>query len=194
MKTSYRCLIIDDERLARIELMRLLKDCPEIEIVGEASGISDAVTKIKNLQPDLIFLDIQLRNETGFDLFDKINYNGKTIFVTAYSEYAIRAFEINAIDYLLKPVNISRLKKSIERLFEHKTENNEFSKQKLSIDDKIFVSTGKMVRFLKISDISLITCELGYSEISTISGDKLIVKKLLKEWEDRLPESHFLHT
>src|SRR5665647_714736 len=103
--TSIKAIIVDDERLARVNLKKLLIAHPEIEIVGEASSCKDTIDMINRYNPQLIFLDIQLSGETGFDLPEIIDNSIKIIFVTAYDEYAIRAFEVNAIDYLLKPVN-----------------------------------------------------------------------------------------
>ena len=108
--TNLKAIIVDDERLARVNLKKLLEPHPEIEIVGEAGSCQGAVDMINMFNPQLIFLDIQLSGETGFDLLEMIDSSIKIIFVTAYDEYAIRAFEVNAIDYLLKPINPERLK------------------------------------------------------------------------------------
>ena len=100
-----KAMIIDDERLARNELKKILKDFPEIEIIDEAVNVQDAIDKIEIHQPQLIFLDIQMPgNKTGFDLLEVLDYTPKVIFITAYHEFAIKAFEFNALDYLLKPV------------------------------------------------------------------------------------------
>jgi two-component system LytT family response regulator len=116
MKNIFKAVIVDDERLARKELSLLLSEYPNIEIVGEAASVSKAQDLIAKLNPDLIFLDIQMPGESGFDLINTISTSAQIIFVTAFDEYAIRAFEINALDYLLKPVNPSRLKEAISRL------------------------------------------------------------------------------
>src|SRR6202158_1602751 len=99
-----KALIIDDERLARLELRRLLAAHPEVEILGEARGGEEALALIPKLSPDLIFLDIQMPGMTGFDLLERLEDLPQTIFTTAYDKYAIKAFELNALDYLLKPV------------------------------------------------------------------------------------------
>ena len=111
-----RALLIDDERLARTDLRSLLSEYQTIEVVGEADSVQTAVALIAAEEPDLLFLDIQMPGESGFDLLDKIDLQARIIFVTAYDEYAIRAFEVDAIDYLLKPVNPERLKTALERL------------------------------------------------------------------------------
>ena len=120
-----KALIVDDERLARVNLKRLLESYPDIEIAGEADSCASAVEAINLHQPELIFLDIQLGGETGFDLLEMIDHPVSIIFVTAYDEYAIRAFEVNASDYLLKPVSPERLKLSVDRILEEKNVKNE---------------------------------------------------------------------
>jgi two-component system, LytTR family, response regulator len=105
---SKKAIIIDDERLARQELRKLLSDHPEIEIIAEASNANEGIEKIENLQPDLIFLDIQMPGKTGFDLLAELDRAPQVIFTTAYDEYALKAFEVNALDYLLKPIEPKR--------------------------------------------------------------------------------------
>ena len=187
-----KTIIVDDERLARKELRLLLSDFQEISIVGEAKNLSETVKLIGNEKPDVVFLDIQLRHENGFDLFDKVAQNFKLIFVTAFDEFAIRAFEINALDYLLKPVNPKRLKTAIERLFEQEESQNETPLRKLKIDDRLFLEIGENSRFLQISGISYISASGDYTEIFMIGGKKTLIEKPLKEWEERLPERHFI--
>ncbi|MFY8004944.1 MAG: LytR/AlgR family response regulator transcription factor, partial [Chitinophagaceae bacterium] len=109
-------LIIDDERLARTELRKLLGEHPEIEVIDEASNVDEGLEKIESLNPDLIFLDIQMPGKTGFDLLTEIDKAPKVIFTTAYDEYAIRAFDVNALDYLLKPIEPKRLADSLVKL------------------------------------------------------------------------------
>jgi two-component system LytT family response regulator len=110
-----KTLIIDDSKAIRDELKILLTQFPQIVFAGEAANIQQAVKLVEGIKPDLIFLDIQLKNESGFDLLEKTDVSAKIIFVTAYNQYAIRAFEVNALDYLLKPVQPKRLKQAIER-------------------------------------------------------------------------------
>src|SRR6478672_5269885 len=111
-----KAIIIDDERLARTELRKLLQDFPEIEIVDEASNAEEGIQKIENLNPDLIFLDIQMPGKTGFDMLSELDHSPQVIFTTAYDEYALKAFEVNALDYLLKPVEPRRLADAVEKL------------------------------------------------------------------------------
>lgn len=186
-----KAIIVDDERLARRELISLLKDFSEISIVGEAENLTETIDLIQTKNPDVVFLDIQLSNENGFDLLEKVEKNFKLIFVTAFDEFAIRAFEINALDYLLKPVNPARLAKTLERLFEAQ-EKTEISLRKLEYEDRLFIEMGERSRFLKISSIKCICADGDYTQIFTNDGKKHLVTKPLKEWEDRLPEKYFI--
>lgn len=188
---SLKAIIVDDERLARRELRSLLTDFPEISIVGEAENLTETVNLIQTNNPDVVFLDIQLSNENGFDLLEKVEKNFKLIFVTAFDEFAIRAFEINALDYLLKPVNPERLAKTLERLLEAE-EKNEISLRKLEYEDRLFIEMGERSRFLKISSIKCICADGDYTQVFTDEGKKHLVTKPLKEWEDRLPEKYFV--
>lgn len=187
----YKTLIVDDERLARKEMRRLLMKFDEISVVGEAENLSEAVEIIEKEKPQIVFLDIQLSNENGFDLLEKTEQNFKLIFVTAFDAYAIRAFEVNALDYLLKPVNPERLANAVERLKEEKTnEKNEI--RPLELDDRIFLELGERSIFLKVNEISHINSAGDYSEIITVPGKKHLIEKTLREWEERLPEKYFL--
>src|SRR5579864_489408 len=111
-----RAVIIDDERLARNELKKLLQEFPEIEIIAEAANSAEGIEKIDSLNPDLIFLDIQMPGKTGFDMLSELDRAPSVIFTTAYDEYALKAFEVNALDYLLKPVEPKRLADAIQKL------------------------------------------------------------------------------
>jgi two-component system LytT family response regulator len=111
-----KAIIIDDERLARNELKKLLEQYPEIQIVDEASNVDEGVEKIDIARPDLIFLDIQMPGKTGFDLLAELEKSPRVIFTTAYDEFALKAFEVNALDYLLKPIDPLRLADAIQKL------------------------------------------------------------------------------
>src|SRR5881227_3521711 len=113
---SFRTIIIDDERLARNELKKLLQEFGEIEVIDEAANVQEGVEKIEQHNPDLIFLDIQMPGKTGFDLLEELERSPKVIFTTAYDEFALKAFEVNALDYLLKPVEPRRLSDALEKL------------------------------------------------------------------------------
>ncbi len=141
-----KAIIIDDERLARTELRKLLEDFPEIEVVDEASNAEEGITKIETHNPDLIFLDIQMPGKTGFDLLAELDRAPQVIFTTAYDEYALKAFEVNALDYLQKPIEPKRLADAVHKL--HASEiapNNHITaenKSLLSDADQVFVKDG----------------------------------------------------
>ena len=185
-------IVIDDERLARIELRSLLSEFAEISVIGDASNLTEAVDLIRKAKPDIVFLDIQLSNENGFDLLEMVEKDFELIFVTAFDEFAIRAFEINAIDYLLKPVNPERLAKTLERLLKTEEVKEEVNLRKLEYDDRLFIEIGERSRFLKIKSIKCICADGDYTQIFTDDGKKHLVTKPLKEWENRLPEQYFV--
>jgi Response regulator of the LytR/AlgR family len=192
---SFRTIIVDDERLARLEMRRLLAEFDEIAVVGEAENLSETEELIAREKPHLVFLDVQLSGENGFDLLERVEVSFKVIFVTAFDTYAIRAFDVNALDYLLKPVNPERLAKAIERLTAEKDEKNSVEKAEfrpLEYDDRIFLELGERSVFLKVSRISHIRAAGDYSEVFTTDARKFLVEKPLREWEERLPEKYFL--
>jgi two-component system LytT family response regulator len=185
-----RAIIVDDERLARKDLRSLLTEYDSIEIVGEADSVVSAKQLINETDPDLIFLDIQMPGESGFDLLEKVDVEAKIIFVTAFDEYAIRAFEVDAIDYLLKPVNPDRLRNAIERL-ERETPNRYERRRKLEYDGALFLTINNHLKFVRVSSILSVQAAGDYSELTLSEGKKGLVMKPMLEWEDRLPESHF---
>ncbi len=187
---KYTAIIVDDERLARNALKTLLEEIDEIELTGEADSVSNAISLIAKVKPDIIFLDIQMPGESGFDLIEKISTNIKIIFVTAFDEFALRAFEVNAIDYLLKPVSVIRLKTSIARLFEENS-IDETAKKKLVAGDRLFLLFNNNYLFLKIENILHISSSGDYSELHLIDGKKGLTNKSMQEWEARLPINTF---
>lgn len=191
MKKKLNAIIVDDERLARKELISMLKEFEDINITGEAGSVDSALDVIKETSPDVIFLDIQMPGSTGFTLLDKINPNIKIIFVTAFDEYAIRAFEVNALDYLLKPVSPDRLKNSIERLFQN-GKSKQIISRKLNFEDNIFLFLNSQMKFIKVSSIISINASGDYTEIYTLDSKKGLTSKTMREWESRLPENHFV--
>jgi two-component system LytT family response regulator len=191
MKKSYRVLVIDDERLARKDLISLLGAYDNITVVGEADDVPSAAKAIEKLSPDVIFLDIQMPGESGFDLLEKADVEAQVIFVTAYDEYAIRAFEVNALDYLLKPVNTDRLAKALEKLELHDQETPAKARR-LNYDDRLFLMLGQHFKFLTVNTILNINAAGDYSEVLTSDGHKGLTLKSMKEWETRLPVQHFI--
>jgi two-component system LytT family response regulator len=191
MKKQWNALIIDDERLARKDLFSQLEAHSSIKVIAEAEDVPSAQTAISEFHPDLIFLDIQMPGESGFDLLEKIDLSAKVIFVTAYDEYAIRAFEVNAVDYLLKPVNPDRLAQALSKLDETESESGE-PPRSLDYDDRLFLMVGSHFKFLKIDSILTINAAGDYTEVLTNEGNKGLTLKSMKEWENRLPEQYFI--
>ena len=189
---KYKVLVVDDERLARKDLLNMLSSFPEIEPVGEAEDVPSALKAIEELKPDIVFLDIQMPGQTGFDLVEQVDFPGRIVFVTAYDEYALRAFEINALDYLMKPVTTDRLKKSLERIEKEVDEKTVKPEDALRYDDRLFTTVGTKVQFLKIDSIVLIQSEGDYTYVTTNANVKGLITKTMKEWEERLPERHFI--
>jgi len=190
MGTKYKAIIVDDEKLALLDLKNVLSSFEEIEIIGEANSVSSAEALINKVHPDLVFLDIQLRGETGFDLINKIDDEVDFVFVTAYDKYAIRAFEVNAQDYLLKPVSAERMRQTIQKL-NQKIREDADNAHRLNYDDVVFLMLNNKYRFLKIDLIVAITSDADYTLIFTVDKTKFITRKTMKEWEYRLPENHF---
>ena len=189
--TRHRAVIVDDERLARRELSYLLQSHPEIEVVGEAGSVKEAAKVVESLHPDLLFLDIQMPRESGFDLFERTAITAEVIFVTAHDEFAVRAFEVNALDYLMKPVNPLRLRRAVERFLRRNSKVATEATRALAYEDTIFVAVGSAPRFVKLSSLVCILAEGDYSRLVSITGPIGLVLKSLKEWEALLPERQF---
>jgi two-component system LytT family response regulator len=195
-----RTLIVDDERLARNELKRLLEPYHKIEIVGEAANAEEALVLIEELQPELLFLDIQMPGKNGFELLTSIE--GKSpdvVFTTAYDEYAIKAFEFNALDYLLKPIDSDRLKEAINRVEENQslheenqpTDADNRSEKVLGENDQIFVKDGEKCWFVKLGKVRLFESMGNYVRLH-FDDQKPLVLKSLNSLEDRLdPHTYF---
>ncbi len=176
-----KALLIDDERLARQELRSLLSAYSEIQIVGEANNAETAIENIKLLKPDVIFLDIQMPGKNGFELLEEISGLPEVVFVTAYDEYAIRAFEINALDYLLKPVQSNRLAETVKKILNKDVTSSAEAKeqtQPLNDNDQVFVKDGEKCWFVKLSDIRLFESEGNYVRVHFEKNRPLILRSL----------------
>lgn len=184
-------LIIDDERLARLNLRNKLNMFSEIEVIGEASGMETGIRAIRDLNPDLLFLDIKLSDGTGFDLLNSVEFKGKVIFQTAYDEYACRAFEINAIDYLLKPITKERLKKVITNLISSENEKHVHNIQRFRYDDRIMIEQKRNIHFIKVENIICVKAEREYTSLFEKGGKEYLVLKSIGDWQKELPDEHF---
>ena len=185
-----RAVIVDDERLARRELAFLLQSHPEIAVAGEAGSVPEAVALLEAVRPDLIFLDVQMPRENGFELFERTRVTAGVIFVTAHDEFAVRAFEVNALDYLMKPVNPLRLRQAIER-FLGCGPRRPAGPRALAYEDTIFVAVGPAPRFVRLSSLVCILAEGDYTRLVGTAGSLGLVLKSMKEWEAVLPERQF---
>ncbi|MFD2203106.1 LytR/AlgR family response regulator transcription factor [Shivajiella indica] len=154
-----KCYIVDDENLAVKELETMLALFPNIQVIGSNERASKAIVEINDKKPDLIFLDINMPGTNGFELLEQLDEAPEVIFVTAYDEFAIRAFEVNALDYILKPVNPERLKDAIQKLEKKSQQALKDRTDKLSLDKKIFIKDGDRCYFVPIRDIFLIESE-----------------------------------
>ena len=188
-------IIIDDERLARNELKKLLEQHTEIQIIDEASGVDEGVEKIELARPDLIFLDIQMPGKTGFDLLGELEKAPKVIFTTAFDEFALKAFEVNALDYLLKPIDPSRLSDAIQKLqtelaLEQASLIGGSVRGPLTETDQVFVKDGEKCWFVKLAEIRLFESVGNYAKVY-FSTHKPLILKSLNALEDRLDEHVF---
>jgi len=185
-----RAIIIDDERLARQELKNLLSIYKDIEIIAECNNAQSAKEKIAELNPDVIFLDMQMPGKTGLELIEEVSALPDVVFVTAHDEYAIKAFEVNAFDYLLKPVSPERLAETIKKLTQKETYEKKENTTPLTESDKVFIKDGEKTWFVKLSNIRLFESEGNYVRVYFDTFRPLILRSL-NSLEERLDEKHF---
>jgi two-component system, LytTR family, response regulator len=187
-----KAIIIDDERLARNELKKLLQEFPDVEVIGEAANANEGIEKIESLNPDLIFLDIQMPGKSGFDMLTQIERAPHVIFVTAYDEYALKAFEVNALDYLMKPVEPKRLADALLKV-KQKDEEELLSYNNRGLlheNDQVFVKDGERCWFVKLSDVRLFESVGNYAKVFFGTNKPLILKSL-NALEERLDDKIF---
>jgi two-component system LytT family response regulator len=185
-----RALLVDDERLARAELTRLLDKFPEIKIIAEASNGEEAIKLIEEHNPDLVFLDIQMPGMSGFEVLEHLHIVPKIIFVTAYDEYALKAFEVNALDYVLKPIELSRLENAIQKVNLKDEDNAIESNEELSYDSQIFIKDGEKCWFVKLDRVRMFESEGNYVRLYFDESKPMILKSL-NNLEKRLSKKEF---
>ena len=191
---SLKAIIVDDERLARAELKKLLQAFPDINIIDEAANAEEGVEKIETQNPDIIFLDIQMPGKTGFDLLADLEKAPHVIFTTAYDEYALKAFEVNALDYLLKPIEPKRLADAVHKL------QDEIHKERIGLNgvnrgplteiDQVFVKDGERCWFVKLNEIRLFESVGNYAKVF-FGNNKPLILKSLNSLEERLDDRVF---
>jgi two-component system LytT family response regulator len=195
MSDPLQVLIVDDERLARRSVRSALDAVAGVAVAGEAGSVDGAAEQIRTEAPDVILLDVQMRGETGFDLLDRIDTAVQVVFVTAYDEHAVRAFEVNALDYLLKPVAPDRLAEALQRARQAETalpENEDADPEGFEYDDLFFYEEGRHPRFIHIREIVFLEAAGNYTELHLTDGATALTSITLSAWTDRLPDAHFV--
>jgi two-component system LytT family response regulator len=196
MNSTRRAVIVDDERLARKRLRDLLKAHPEINVVGEADSVETAVSMIGKECPDVVFLDVEMPPQTGFDLLpflQKLPREPSVVFITAYENFAIRAFEVSALDYLLKPIHTERLAITVQRLLSTtKPEALEATEETWTMDSRVTLSDRRIKAMVEVSSIAAIRALGAYSRVSLVGQPQMLILRSISEWEARLPAAEFL--
>jgi len=200
-----RSVIVDDVDMIRMTMKKLLQNFPVIEFVGEAADYDSAKELINKTKPDLVFLDIDLNGITSLDLINEVNCNPKIIFITAHPDFALKAFELNAVDYIMKPISTDRIRKAIERItstmvaaeIEANPEEpvvgfNESEEGKLEAEQLILLNFDNKMNFIKIKDIHYIEAFGNYTKIYMNDGKLSITYNSIKGWASRLPEDMFI--
>lgn len=185
-----KALIIDDERLARKELTGLLAKHDHIRIVGEAANAEEAEKLITEMRPDLLFLDINMPGRNGFELLEHLESTPQVIFVTAYDEHALKAFEVNALDYLLKPIDPERLEAALNKL-RQANESSEGAREVLNENDQIFLKDGEKCWFVTLKDVRWFESEGNYVRVRFGDQKPLVLRSLNKLEEKLDPHVYF---
>lgn len=185
-----RAIIVDDEAPAREVLQELLECHPHVKVIGEANSVATAAALCHDLRPNLIFLDVQMDGEQdGFSLLPKLDLIPAVIFVTAYDQFAIRAFEVNAIDYLLKPIDPARLTHALERITH---QPQPVFTERLRECDQIYLKSDKNLRMVYVTEISGIEAQENYSLVHLTDGASMLIRQSMAEWEKCLPKQFFV--
>lgn len=185
-----RAIIIDDERLARVELKTLLSAVDNLDVVAEASNAEDGLMAIKTEAPDLIFLDIEMPGESGFDMLERMDEIPSVIFTTAFDEYAIKAFEFNALDYLLKPIREDRLAEAIKRATSASTDETTSDASEEILHDKLYVKDGTFSHLIDLTDVVFFSSFGNYVKIH-VQHDAILIHRSLNQLEERVDPKLF---
>ena len=194
-----RAIVVDDERLAIKQMRKLLDEQPGISVVGTAGGLAEAVTLLAQETPDVVFLDISMPPASGFDLLPHLSVSTRVVFVTAYSEHAIHAFEARALDYLLKPVDPERLAQAIERVREIVMWQRGASAGAgagtgtgTGIGEKMSLGDNRYWERIPIEEIAAVASEGNYSCVHTLDGSNFFIRRTMQEWRTRLTPAGFV--
>lgn len=185
-----KALVIDDERLARKELIKLLDEFATMNVIGEAANADEAIELIEKHNPDILFLDIQMPDKTGFELLEMLDNVPQVIFTTAYDEYALKAFEVNALDYLLKPIDPSRLKESIEKLVIVEPKSDKKDLKMLGLQDQVFVKDGDKCWFVKLENVRYFESDGNYIKVF-FDNVRPMIHKSLNALDEKLSDRDF---
>ncbi|HEY8965598.1 MAG TPA: LytTR family DNA-binding domain-containing protein [Candidatus Methylacidiphilales bacterium] len=188
----FRALVVDDERVPALLTQSLLKEHDEIELVGAAASLDEAARLASELRPNLIFLDIHLKGESGFDLLARLPYAPQVIFVTAHAHYAVRAFEVDAVDYLIKPLNAERLKLALSRLSRRSAEPAPVQTEPAGNEDVIVQRESGRLHVIPVPKIAAIASEGNFTRVYLRGGEVLFLCRMIGEWEKMLPGETFL--
>ena len=196
-------LIVDDERLVRNEIRRMLDGHDAVEVVGEAADATEAEAAVDDLDPDLLLLDVQMPDASGFDLLERLDEVPRVVFVTAYDEYAIRAFEVNALDYLVKPVEEERLAEALETVQQQAALSEDAAgpvpqpdtaanqePEPLTVDDRVFVKDERRCWFVRLGEVRLFEAAGNYTRLY-FEGEEPLVHRSLSSLEERLEPARF---
>ena len=186
----FKTIIIDDERLAREEVKRALTNFKEFEVIGEASYVDEAISLIEELKPDLIFLDIHMPEKSGFDLLEELTTVPEVVFTTAYDQYAVKAFELNALDYLVKPLREERFAKTIEKVKQELIDNTEVVSTVLPMHQKIFIKDGEKCHFIPLTEKHFIESLDNYARLF-FGKEKAMIKRSLNLLSEKLDPKVF---
>lgn len=184
-----KAMIIEDSRLARVELTRLLKPFSEIDLIGESGEPTAAIELINERRPDLLFLDIQMPGLNGFELLDRLDYSPQIIFTTAYDQYAVRSFEYDAVDYILKPIEPSRLADAVAKCLSRGKKEDALALP-LDMKSSVFIKDGESCWMAKLVKISVLESCTNYTKVH-FEGNSPLIHKSLNQLEERLPKSTF---
>lgn len=189
---TIKTIIVEDSRLARNELKELIKRHPELEVIGEAENVDAAYVVINEMKPQLIFLDINMPGKDGFELLEMLDDVPVTVFTTAFDEYAIKSFEYNALDYLLKPINEKRFGDAVQKITDkiNSDEETQVANHNLTEESQIFIKDGEKCWLVKISEIALFEIVGNYTRVY-FRDCKPLIYKSLNQIEERLPQNTF---
>jgi two-component system, LytTR family, response regulator len=186
----YRVLLVDDERLARARLRDMLAEFSEINVVAEADSVAEALAAVEKHHPEIIFLDIQMPGQSGFDFLEQVKRRVQLIFVTAYDQFAVKAFEVNGLDYLMKPVERERLEHAVRRILGPPVKY--VNHWRMHEEDYVYVTSTFAARFIQVKKIRYIIAAGPYSEIVTTDVGNWLMPRSIADWQRRLPSDKFV--